>query len=196
MQNQNNKKEICVIGNGGHARSCIDVIEQIKTYSVSFGGGIQVAEIIEDSRTLTKEDWDKLCEKYDNFLIGVGQIKTPEPRIRIWDELRNRDVAIVTIIAPDAYVSPYAEIGEGTIVLHNAVINAGVEIDAGCIINTGAIIDHDAHIQGFCHISTGAIINGNTHIGYCSFIGSNATIFQGVEIPPHSIIGAGQCVRK
>jgi len=196
MQNQNNKKEICVIGNGGHARSCIDVIEQIKTYSVSFGGGIKVAEIIDDSRELKDEDWDYLCKKYDNFLIGVGQIRTYKPRESIVRELEHRGATIVTIIAPDAYVSPNAFIGKGTVILHNAVINAGAKIGKNCIINTGAIIDHDAQLGKLCHISTGTIVNGGARIGDYSFIGSNAVIFQNAIIPRFSVIGAGQCIRR
>jgi sugar O-acyltransferase (sialic acid O-acetyltransferase NeuD family) len=196
MQNQNNKKEICVIGNGGHARSCIDVIEQIKTYSVSFGGGIKVGHIVEDSRKLSDEDWDYLCREYSDFLIGIGQIKTPIPRITIYNELCERDATIVTIIAPDAYVSPYAYIGEGTVVLHNTVVNAGAKIGHCCIINTGAIIEHDAQVKAFCHVSTGAIVNGGAAVEYGSFVGSHATIFQDVNVPAYSIVGAGQCVRK
>lgn len=163
---------------------------------MSFGGGIKVAEIVEDSRKLNKGDWTNLCKKYDNFLIGVGQIRTPEPRMTIWEEIESRDGTIITIIAPDAYVSPYAFIDEGTVVLHGAVINAGAKVGKCCIINTGAIIDHDASVSNFCHISTGAILNGGVEVGFGSFIGSNATVFQNAFVPQDSVIGAGVCVRK
>lgn len=184
-------KKVCIIGNGGHCRAVLDVIDSIKTYSISFGGCLKISRIIEDSRCLEKEHWDKLCWQNTHFFIAVGQIKTPWPRINISNEILTRNGKLVTIISPNAYVSPKAVIGEGTIVMHRAVVNAGARVGRNCIINTAAIIEHDATIGDFCHISTGAAINGEAKVDQRCFVGSNAVVLNQVGIGPEVILGAG-----
>jgi sugar O-acyltransferase (sialic acid O-acetyltransferase NeuD family) len=188
--------KLVLIGNGGHARSCREIINSFRDYSISLGGRINVGAIVNDSRKVADEEWRHLAAKYTGFVIGIGQIKDPQPRIGVYKKLKSLGARIVTLISPRAYVSPDVTIGEGTVIMPNATVNAGAIIGDCCIINTGAIIEHDAEIGDFCHISTGAIINGTTKIGNCTFVGSNATVFNNIEILPYSIVRAGQTERK
>ncbi len=186
-------KEVCIIGNGGHCRAILDVIASIKSYSITFGGSIKVTRIIEDSRSLSKEDWDKLANEYQFFIIGVGQIKDPGPRIEISNEILLRGGKLVTLKAPegDTYVSKTAALDEGTVIMHGVVVNTNARIGRNCIINTGAIIEHDAVIGDFCHISTGAVINGGASVGDCCFVGSNAVVLNQISLCANVVLGAG-----
>ena len=193
------KQKIILVGGGGHCKSCIDVIEQ--------EGKCQIAGIVDTPEKLhqkilgyeiiaTDDDLPQLVKEYDNFLITLGQIKSPEKRIRIFQTLKNLGVKLPVVISPLAYVSKHAEIGDGTIIMHHALINAGAKIGSNCIINNKALIEHDAIIGDHCHIATGAIINGGVKVGSGTFFGSNAVCKEYIEIGENVVIGCGAKIIK
>ena len=143
----------------------------------------------------TDDDIDKYVDKAE-FVITVGQIKSSTLRRKISERVENAGGRLATVIAPDAVVSKYASIGQGTVILHNCVVNADARIGRNCIINTMANIEHDVQIGDFCHISTGTMVNGTVKIGSDTFVGSGSVIYNNIEIPKDSIIPAGTTVRK
>lgn len=193
------KDDLVLIGAGGHARSCVDVIEQEGIFRIA--GLVGVTEEV-DSRVLNYEvigtdaDLDELAARFKYALITVGQIASSEDRIRLFDLSVKAGFALPTVIAPSAYVSPHATIGAGTIVMHGAIINAEAVVGRNCIINSHAIIEHGSQVADHCHISTGAILNGDTSIGTGSFIGSGATLKEGVSVGPGSVVGMGLSLRQ
>jgi sugar O-acyltransferase (sialic acid O-acetyltransferase NeuD family) len=116
------------------------------------------------------------------FIVTVGQIKSPDLRIKLHKMVEQAGGKFATVISPLAHVSKYAKIGEGTVVMHQAVVNADATIGKGCIINTFANVEHDTVIGDYCHISTGAMINGGAQIADGTFIGSQSVVNQGVKI--------------
>ena len=191
--------EIILIGAGGHARSCIDVIEQ--------SGQFKIAGLVEKGKLNNKEnlgypiigtddDLQNLRQKYSHSLITVGQIKSPETRMRLYQLLKGMDYTLPVIISPRAYVSKHAQIGEGTIIMHGAIVNANAEIGQNCIINNKALIEHDVVIDDHCHIATCAIVNGAVTVGNGSFIGSGAVTKQSISIGNNCIIGAGVTLKS
>ena len=194
-----NKSEIILIGAGGHAASCIDVIEAQGAYSVA--GFVAKDNII--NRVVQKyihigsdADIPKLRSSYAYALIAIGQIKSPNTRIKIYEQLLESGYELPSITSPTAYVSPHARIGIGTIIMHGAVINAGAVIGNNCIINTLATIDHDTIVGDHSHISTGAILNGGVTVGNESFVGSGSVVRQDIKIGSKAIIGMGLVVRE
>ncbi len=192
------KDDLVLIGAGGHARSCIDVIEQEGKFRIA--GLVGVTEEV-DSSVLnydvigTDAELDELASRVKYALITLGHIASSEDRIRLFDLSVKAGFALPTIIAPSAYVSPHANIGAGTIVMHGAIINAGAVVGRNCIINSRALIEHGTQVADHCHVSTGAILNGNTAIGIGSFIGSGATIKEGVLVGSRSLVGMGLSLR-
>ncbi|MFO8049185.1 MAG: NeuD/PglB/VioB family sugar acetyltransferase [Desulfosudaceae bacterium] len=188
--------ELLLIGGGGHCRSCIDVIEQEGSFAVA--GIIERPGAAGEDRLPgypvlgTDDDLRGLRRKYFQALVTVGQIKSPKPRQRLFEELLALEFELPVIVSPLAYVSPRARIGHGTIIMHQALVNAGAEIGKNCIINSKALVEHGATISDHCHISTGAIINGDSKIGAGTFIGSRAMIRESIEIAPDSFVAAGQ----
>lgn len=194
-----NLPKLVVVGTGGHARSCIDVIEQDGSFSIL--GLIAELDATHSEThgypTLGTDDiLISLIETCQYAVIGIGQIKSSDLRVEIYKKLTQIGYQLPRIISPNAYVSHNAQIGKGTIVMHGAVVNAGAVIGQNCIINTRAVIEHDVIIGDNCHISTGAIINGSSKIGSGSFIGSGTVIMQGVSVGINSVIGMGQFLRK
>lgn len=193
-----NKEKIILIGGGGHCKSCIDVIETEGKYSIA--GIVDVKEKIGEKILGYKiigsdDDIPVLIKQYKNVIVTIGQITSPENRIRVFKILEEYIAILPIIVSPYAYVSKHAKIGKGTMIFHNVVINAGAQIGENCIINTKALIEHDAAIGNHCHISTGAIVNGDVKIGNGVFYGSGAVSKQGVEIPDYSFIKANSIVK-
>ena len=192
------KPPLIVIGAGGHAQACIDVIEQLGTYKIV--GLVGLPE--EMNATLlgypvigVDSDLSKLAKDCQYALIAVGQLLSPALRIRLYQRAIELGFQLPTIVAPDAYVSRHAVIGAGTIVMHGGIINAGARIGNNCIINSRALIEHNATVADHCHISPGVIVNGAAMIGRGSFVGSGSIIKEGVSIGSDCIVGMGLAVR-
>lgn len=192
------KNQILLIGAGGHAKSCLNTIEQIGTYKVAAIVGLpsEVGNSILSYKVSNSDnDLELLFSKCQNATIAVGQISSASARIELFKKARKMGFHFPVLVSPHASVSRHSKIGLGTIVMPGAIINAGAIIGENCIINSGAVIEHDVEVSDHCHISTGAIINGNVFVGANSFIGSRATIKEGIEIGKNSIVGMGLVVR-
>ncbi len=188
-------KPLILVGGGGHCKSVIDVAESAG-YTIL---GIldrpeEVGKVVLSYEVLgTDDDMAKYADKAD-FIVTVGQIKSPNLRIKLHKMLAEAGCHLATIVAPTAHVSIHASIGEGTVIMHQAFVNADAKIGEGCIINTASIIEHEATVGDYCHVSTGATINGGASIGHCTFVGSQSVVNQGVTIGDNIIIGAGSVV--
>jgi len=192
------KPNLILIGAGGHARACIDVVEQEGIYKIA--GLIGLAQEVGSKHfgyevIATDSEMRELADQYHFALISIGQTHTAEQRIRLYTRAQAAGFSFPTVIAPTAYVSYHSTIGIGTIVMHGAIINAGALVGTNCIINSNSLIEHDAHVEDHCHISTGASLNGNTSVGMGAFIGSGAVIKEGVSIGANSLVGMGLMVR-
>ena len=191
------KKNIVLVGGGGHCISVIDIIENGNEFNIL---GILDSNIIENNilgyKILGGDDLiPELVHHNTYFLITVGQIKSYSIRKNISKILIENNAKLATVISSLAYVSKHANIEEGSVIMNHAVVNAKSKIGKNCIINTKANIEHGVIIGEFCHISTCAVVNGDSVIGSGTFIGSNATISNEISIKENSIISAGKFIK-
>ena len=192
------KPGLILIGAGGHARSCIDVIEQQGQYQIVGLVGLaeqKHAQQLGYAVIASDNALDELAKSYQYALITIGQIQTAEHRLRLYRQAAQCGFQLPTIIAPTAHVSQYAAIGAGSIIMHGAIVNAGANVGNNCIINTRSLIEHDTKVEDHCHISTGAILNGHVSVGTGSFVGSGCVIKEGVSIGTGCLVGMGLTVR-
>lgn len=192
------KKNIVLVGGGGHCISAIDIIENGNEFKIL---GILDSKIKESHLLGYKIlGGDNLIPELVNentyFLITVGQIKSYNARENIAKNLTENNAKLATVISCLSYVSKHAQIEEGTIIMNHAVVNAKSKIGKNCIINTKANIEHGVSIGEFCHISTCAVVNGDSTVKRGTFVGSNATISNGIIINENSIISAGEYIKK
>jgi sugar O-acyltransferase (sialic acid O-acetyltransferase NeuD family) len=193
------KKDIILIGGGGHCGACIDVIEQEGNYKIvgildmpnKVGNNILNYLVIGSDK-----DFLNLVKKTKNFLITVGQIESVSKRKSLYQMVKNGGGKLPVIISPNAYVAKSAFIGEGTIIMHQALVNASAHIGSNCIINSKALVEHDAIIGDHCHISTSSVINGHVEIGEDTFFGSGSIAVQGSKIQSGSFIKANSLFFK
>ncbi len=191
------ENNLILVGGGGHCKSVIEAAESagwnirgILDLPEKVGG-----EILGYSVVGTDEDIPAWVGK-GYFVVTVGHIKDPEPRIGLHEKIRTAGGIMATVVASSARVSRNAHVGEGSVILHQAVVNAHASVGRGCIVNTFADIEHDAVIGDFCHISTGAIVNGNCSVGDHTFLGSASVMANGTSIVPGCVVSAGSVVRK
>ena len=193
------KKKIIIIGSGGHAKSCIELIENTKNFKLEAIADIENnlgKQILDFKVTKTiKQILNYKTKK--NILIGIGQIQSPNLRIKAFSNFENKKNFFLTkVISCKSLVSKYAFIANGTSIFNHVVINAGVRIGQNCIINNQSLIEHDVSIGNNCHISTAVKINGSVNIGSNTFIGSGTIVHNNINIGNNCIIGAGKIIKK
>ena len=194
--------KVLIFGCGGHAVSCFEVLKC---------EGHEIAGFVKKSdETLEKNiikfnsspeiqifsETDDLMKISSKAVIGIGQIKTCEPRKNLFKKLSLDGFDLINVISSQANLSKYTSLGKGVFIFKEAIINANVSIGNNCIINTGSIIEHDCNISNDCHVSVGSIINGNVDVGAGTFIGSGAVIKNGITIGDSCVISAGKYVSK
>jgi sugar O-acyltransferase (sialic acid O-acetyltransferase NeuD family) len=190
---------ILLVGAGGHAAACIDVIESAGDYTIAglVGSSAEIGKRVLGYAVLgTDDDLARLVSAHANALVAVGHISTPQPRIRLFEQLQKLGYTLPVVVSPRAHVSRHATLGAGTIVMHGAIVNARAVVGCNCIINSQALVEHDVVIADHVHIATAAVLNGGVRIGSGTFLGSNATVRQHVTIGEHCVIAMGELVRQ
>ena len=118
-------KPLILLGGGGHCKSVIDVAESA---GFTILGVLDKPELV-GTKVLdyeiigTDDDIPQYVDKAE-FLITVGQIKSPAIRQKLAALVEQAGGRFATVIANDAYVSKYAKIGKGAVIMHKAVVNA------------------------------------------------------------------------
>jgi sugar O-acyltransferase (sialic acid O-acetyltransferase NeuD family) len=192
------RREILLVGAGGHARSCIDVIEQGNLYKVAglIGTIEEVGNEVLGYKVLGSDvDLPGLSKYFSRALVVVGQVHISDLRQKLFYQLSQLGFVCPPIISPFAYVSRHAEIGDGSIVMHRAIVNASARIGTNCIINSCALIEHDVVIGNDSHVGTCATVNGSTRVGRGTLIGSSSTIRESIQIGDRCIVGMGTTLR-
>lgn len=191
------KKPLILVGGGGHCKSVQEAAES---------AGYQILGVLDMPENVGKEvlstkvigtddDIPAYVDKAE-FIVTVGFIKNPAIRVKLYNKIIEVGGTLATVIASTAYVSKYAEIGEGTVVLHQAFVNAGAKVGKNVILNTATNIEHDAVIGDHSHISTGAMVNGECVVGERCFIGSQSVLANCITVGDDIIVSAGSFIRK
>tara|TARA_B100000035_G_scaffold61777_2_gene49855 strand:- start:9834 stop:10457 length:624 start_codon:yes stop_codon:yes gene_type:complete len=190
---------ILLIGAGGHCKSCINLIDSIPEFKVKGiidHPGSSTKEVLGHKVLASDNEMESLLVNSPSVMISVGQIKTPQTRIKLFEIANSLGAFFPVLKSPTSCVSDHSSISSGTAVFHHVIVNASARIGENCILNNKALIEHDAIIGSHCHISTGALINGGVVIEDGCFVGSGAVLHEGIKIGMNSVISAGQIVRK
>lgn len=191
-------EKIVLIGAGGHCKSVLDSLLELKTYDVIGITDMQTNLEIMGVKVIGNDDiLEELFNSgINNAFISLGSIGDTNIRRRIYNNLKKIGFKLPTIIDKTAIVSKYATVGEGVFIGKGAIINSSAYIGKNAIINSGAIVEHDCSIGEFVHIAPGTTMSGGVSIGDNSHIGTGSSIIQGISIGESCIIGAGSVVVK
>ena len=187
------KSEVIVVGAGGHAKVCIELLHaQGDKVAYCVGNpdspdtclGIPVLKSDEHLAALRQDG-------YEQVFIAIGSNPV---RNKLAKKVTDLGFRLINAISPAAVVSPSAALGTGIAVMAGAVINAEATIADLCIINTGATIDHDCVIGLAAHIAPQCALAGNVHVGNLSFVGVGSKIIPEIHIGESVMVGAGSVV--
>jgi sugar O-acyltransferase (sialic acid O-acetyltransferase NeuD family) len=190
-------KQLVIIGAGGHAKSCIEIIETLDDFEIACVVGLESEvgqTVLGHKISDTDADLESLRDIFKFAFIAVGQLYDPGPRINLEKKLIQLGFKLPAFVSKNSLVSRTAKIGEGSIVMNGAIINSQAVIGRLVTVNSGALIEHDVSIGDHSHIATRAIVNGGVRVGKGTFIGSGAVIRNGIEIGENSFIGMGSLV--
>lgn len=101
---------------------------------------------------------------------------------------------LATVTHPQASVSPFAEVGEGSFLAAQSVVAPSARVGRGVIVNHGAIVDHDCMVGDFCHIAPQAALGGAVRIGARVLLGTGTSVLPGVSVCDDVVAGAGAAV--
>ncbi|WP_352404928.1 acetyltransferase [Sporanaerobacter acetigenes] len=192
------KKNIVIVGSGQHAKVVLyNVICQNKYNVVGFISGCRddVQKKIYDIPVIGTDDMiDNLIYEYciKGYILGIGNIKARKKLIEYYD----KRLEPVTIIHPQAVVSSYARIGEGTLIECGCLITPNPVIGRHCVINTMSGINHDNVLEDNVYIASGVTLSGGVEIQENTLIDDGVVITLGKKIGKRCIIGAGSVVTK
>ncbi len=150
-------KNLLILGAGGYGRTVAELAQILGDFDkISFlDDKSDAPDVIAHCGAYRRE---ALCSEYAYAYPAFGDNALRFAWLREIDET---GYIVPTLIHPTAYVSPSAEIGQGTVILPHAVVGTGTVVGAGSIINIGALVDHNCEIGVCCHIAPGAIIKAN-----------------------------------
>ena len=186
------KVELYLIGSGGHAASCIDLIESTKKFKIL---GIFTNDILRSKlgyKILGKtSEISKFKSKCKNVVLGFGGIYDLKNRNKVFNTLSKKGFKFPKIISPSSNISKYSKIGDGVQIFHNCTVNSNAVISENCIVNNHTLIEHDVFLDKNVHVSTGVIINGSVTIEKNTFIGSGSIVRENIKITSETFIKMG-----
>lgn len=187
------KNSIVVIGAGGHAKVCIELLQAMgEKIAYCIGGAdspnacVGVPVLIGDENLLRLRSVG-----YSRLFVAIGSNRLREHLASLGIE---QGYQLVNAISPHASISPTTRLGIGIAVMAGVVINAEANISDLVIVNSGATIDHDCQIGKAVHIAPKCGLAGSVVVGRQSMLGIGCSVIPGISIGDNAVIGAGSVV--
>lgn len=185
-------RDVVIVGNGGHARACLDAWAVDGGTRVVGYVGPAPADVLGLDYLGTDDDLPTL--RANGVQAAFVALGSNTARRAVTVRCIEAGFDLIASVAPTAQVGSTAVLGPGTIVLHRAVLGANATVGRGSIVNTGATVDHDCRIGDFVHVAPGVNLAGTVTVNDGAMIGIGASVVPGVHIGSGSIVGAGAVV--
>jgi len=193
-----NNKKICIFGTGGFGReTLLCIIDGNATTNLDIKES--VCFMAEDDH-ITETNimgidvipFSKFDPKLYNVVVAIGD---PNTRKKIVESFP-KETTFTTIIHPNALISEWVEIGEGSIITAGVILTCNIKIGKHSQLNLQTTIGHDCELGDYFTTAPGANISGNCIFGEKVYFGTNASVRQGVSICNDVTIGMGGVVVK
>ena len=167
------KEKLLLVGAGGFGRMAAE--QALIEYDCAFvDDGQAVGTEICGIPVVGKiSDLPKLYASYKLLVVSIGNNKF---RAQVYEKAKLLGYTFPNIIAPSAYISPYAKIGCGCVVLQNACVQNSAVVGNGVLFNAGAEVHCDAVVGDYALVYTNSVIRTGAAVGGYARIGSNCTV--------------------
>lgn len=140
---------------------------------------------------------EQLKQVFEAGVQGVAAgIASASVRRRIRDRLDEVGIPVVTVIHPQAFVSPSATIGRGCFIKAGAIVETNSSVGDMCIIDNGVVIAHDNKIAPAVHLAPGVSTGGSVQIGSRTIVGIGSSIATGMVVGENCIVSVGTAVNR
>jgi sugar O-acyltransferase (sialic acid O-acetyltransferase NeuD family) len=123
-----------------------------------------------------------------SYIIGIANLKF---RRFFVDKYKEQGANFVSFFHYAAYVSPSANIGEGSIIGPNANLGPNVQVGKYTLINSRCSLGHDTVVGSYNFISPNVCFSGFTEVGDENLFGINSATIPGIKIGSRNKIAAG-----
>ncbi len=186
---------VVLLGGGGHARECIEIIEQAGVLNI-FGivdtksrPGDRIAghPVLGDNAMLLRLREAGLR----NLVLAYGIAGNHAARGEHFRRLLELGHEFPPIVHPKAAVNREAKLGRGVQVMGGALVGSRAEIGDAGIVNSNAVVSHDCVLGSNVHVAPGALLAGGVGVGADTVIGMGATVYMRVRIGSGVIVYNG-----
>lgn len=189
------------VGAGGHAKILVELLERAEKYELvgftdadpkRWGTKVMGYPVLGGDEELA----GLYAKGIRAAFIGVGAVSSTGTRLRarLFRQAVSLGFQMLTLIHPQASVSPSATVRVGSVVMAGSVVSTEVRVGDNVVIYPGTVIEHDSVIDNHVHLSPGVLLAGGVHIEEGAFIGIGTSIIQGVHVGRGTTIGAGSVV--
>jgi sugar O-acyltransferase (sialic acid O-acetyltransferase NeuD family) len=126
-----------------------------------------------------------------DYYIGIGDNAV---RRSYFDRLKAVGLTISNCIAPTAWTSPDAQLGEGLFIGSGAVVCARTRIGDNVIVNTLSSVDHDCDIGADTQITPGVTFGSHLVVGRSCFFGMKSCLIPRLTLGDRVVVMAGSLV--
>lgn len=174
------KEKLLLVGAGGFGRMVAE--QALLQYDCAFVDdgqpvGTEVCGIPVIGRIASLPE---LRKSYDLLAVGVGNNSF---RAQVHERAAAMGYTFPNIIAPSAYVSPFAKLGVGCVILQNACVQNGAVVGNGVLLNAGTEVHCDAVVEDYVLIYANSIVRTGAKVGRYARIGSNVTVCNSAVVP-------------
>lgn len=171
-------KNLLIIGAGCCGVSAKEIAQQIGCFEKIGFLDDNIQELPDGERVLGRiDEYEKLALEYNYIFVAIGN---PAFKLKLLQKIKETTAYnIATLISPQAYISPSAQIMQGTIIEAMAVVNSGSVIAEGCIIGAGSVVNHFCTCCEGVHLECHATVADNTTVPAGTDIASGMVYQQG-----------------
>ncbi len=134
----------------------------------------------------------KIADYPDAFILAVpGNAANYAGRDEVISGLGLPGHSFVSLVSPQAYVSPMAHIGRNVLIMPGVVITSNAVIGDHVVVLPNTVIHHDVQIGDYTMIGSGVCIAGYTRVGRKCYIGSGSNLINNIVIGEGTLAGMG-----
>ncbi len=126
------------------------------------------------------DGYQDFVKEYACAFVAVGN---PDIRLTYMEKLKDAGYHIPVLVHPKAYVSPSAQVGEGSIVETMAVVNANTTIAECTYVCAGAVVNHNCIVGEGCTLQCGSIVPANSVMPEKTLLGYNEVYVKKYDEP-------------
>lgn len=200
------KQSIVIYGGGGGA---VEIARYIRDQNESDVGHVcgEITDVIDDGAGR----YSDLCSIvgreikvhtsidavndliHKQFVVTLGNSPV---RHQIYLALKEKGVALYTVVHPTAQISEKAKVGDGSIISPFVLLGAYSSIGENCFVNVRVTVGHDVMLGDSCILSPHVAVSGAVVAGAGVYCGAGAVINPGLSIGQFCKLSSGAVVAK